>query len=87
MTNPITELQNPILVQVVSKTLPFGVTESNRRGQCIAWYSTLEEHQWLVVFDETGEFVWVPIREIRMRPSWSNERRYQLPKSSDQPSQ
>lgn len=75
----IIELKSKIPVVVMSKTLPKGVAESNRKGLCLAW-NCLDgaNDQWLVVFNETGELVWVPMTEIRLQESWSDNRRYLL---------
>ena len=75
----IHELQTPLPVDVTSQTLPKNVLTKSRRAKCIAWCLDEEEHLWLVHFNETGEFVWVPMQELRMQPSWSNGRRYHLP--------
>lgn len=73
---PIIQLHPELPVTVVARDLPVGVTPNNRKGVCIAWWLEKDTHLWLICFDETGEFVWVPIHEIRMAPSWSDGRRY-----------
>lgn len=73
------ELRVPIAVYVVSDTLPDGVKAESRKGTCIAWWMTEEVCLWLVCFDETGELVFAPMSEIRMRPNWSVGRRYSRP--------
>jgi hypothetical protein len=72
----VMQLETTLPVEVVSTTLPKNVNTQSRRGSCIAWWLDEHEHLWLVCFDETGEFVWVPMKEIRMQPSWTDNRRY-----------
>lgn len=73
----ITELRSPLPIEITGTTLPRGMSPVRcRSGKCIAWWCTTEEHLWLVCMDETGEFVWVPMAEVRMARSWSNGRRY-----------
>jgi hypothetical protein len=72
----IHELATPRPVEVTSATLPRGVTTTDRRGSCVAWWLDEESHYWLVCFDETGEFVWVPMHEIKAQSNWSGGRRY-----------
>jgi hypothetical protein len=69
------QLPVPIAVLVVSDTLPKGVTTTSRRGYAIGWLTTEEQCLWNVAFDETGELVWVPMREVRLRSNWSVGRR------------
>lgn len=76
MTTKLLQLDEPIEVRVVSADLPKGMTQSARKGFCIAWWATVDTHLWLVVFDDTGELVWVPMHEIRMRPNWTSGRRF-----------
>lgn len=70
------QLPVPVQVKVVSVTLPSGVTATDRRGMCLAWWMTDEQCLWLVAFDETGELVWVPMKEVRLRQNWSAGRRF-----------
>lgn len=70
------ELKTPRPVLVTSETLPPGVRTVSRKGDCIGWWWNDENHFWLVVFDETGETVWVPQHEIQVRSNWSAGRRY-----------
>jgi hypothetical protein len=72
----VVELQCRLHVIVTSLTLPKGVTATNRKGSCIAWWMDEETHSWLIVFEETGEMVWVPMKEVRLQKNWSDERRY-----------
>jgi hypothetical protein len=76
MTTKLLQLAAPLPVTVVSHDLPTGMTPNPRRGACIGWWMTEESCLWLVVFDATGELVWVPMAEIRMPPNWSGGRRY-----------
>jgi len=76
VASSITQLHSPIRVVVVAQTLPVGVATKNRNGACIAWWSDTNDVLWLVAFDETGECVWVPTREIRLARSWTDNRRY-----------
>lgn len=75
MSSPY-QLPVPLQVQVIASTLPNGVVSASRRGLCIAWWMTEETCLWLTAFDETGELVWVPQREVLMRSNWSAGRRY-----------
>lgn len=73
----IVELKNRLPVVVTSSTLPKGVTTKDRRGTCLAWWIVEDTRcSWLIVFDETGELVWVPMKEIRLQPNWTDGRRY-----------
>jgi hypothetical protein len=72
----IIELRAPLPVLVTALDLPKGVGTKSRKGTCVAWWMTPEDCLWLVVFDETGELVWAPMREIRLRANWSAGRRY-----------
>jgi hypothetical protein len=76
MSTKLKQLEIPIEVKVVSADLPKGMTETNRKGLCLAWWMTEDSCLWLVCFHETGELVWVPMAEIRLRPNWSASRRY-----------
>lgn len=73
------ELKNRLPVIVTSSTLPTGVTETNRRGTTLAWWVGEDFHLWLIAFDETGDLVWVPMKEIRLLANWSDGRRYVTP--------
>jgi hypothetical protein len=73
----IIELKNRLPVIVTSDTLPKGVSETNRRGTALAWWIVEDARcSWLVVFDETGELVWVPMKEIKLQANWTDGRRY-----------
>lgn len=73
----ITELKNRLPVIVTSSTLPTGVTENNRRGTALAWWIVEDSRcSWQIVFDDTGECVWVPQKEIRLQSNWTDGRRY-----------
>ena len=72
----LVQLTVTLAVTVVSGTLPKGVGSVSRKGLCVAWYMNAEDCLWLVAFDETGELVWVPQREVRLRASWSLGRRF-----------
>lgn len=76
MTVKLQQLAEPIEVRVVSSSLPKGMTACNRLGSCIAWWMSEETCLWLVSFDQTGELVWVPMAEIRLRPNWTARRRF-----------
>lgn len=71
----ITELHTRLPVCVLSATLPTGVVTKSRKGTCLAWDTDAEICLWLVCFDETGELVWVPMREIKLRKCWTHNRR------------
>jgi len=79
----IHELATPLPVEVTSTDLPRGVRPNSRKGTCIAWWCDEETHSWLVCFDQTGELVWVPMSEIKMRANWSNGRRYTAPSRTE----
>jgi len=76
MTTILQQLRSPIAVRVVATELPKGMTENERKGLCIAWWMSEDVCLWLVCFDVTGELVWVPMAEIRLRPNWSAGRRF-----------
>jgi hypothetical protein len=70
------QLPVPLEVTVVAETLPQGVKTKSRKATCLGWWMTDEICLWNVVFHETGELCWVPMKEIRMRANWSAGRRY-----------
>lgn len=72
----IHELATPLPVEITAADLPRGVRATVGKGICIAWWVDGEAHDWLVVLDQTGECVWVPMKEVKLRESWSNGRRY-----------
>lgn len=76
MTTILLQLPTPIACRVVSSDLPKGMTPNGRKGTCIAWWMSEDMCMWNVCFDETGELVWVPMAEIRLRPNWSAGRRF-----------
>lgn len=70
------EFREPKPVQVVAKTLPAGVKAKNRKGTALGFMPAHDQHiHWLVVFDETGEIVFVPNPEVRMDDNWTLGRR------------
>ena len=71
------QLNPPIPVAVVAKTLPHGVAAKSGRGWAYGWKDVgIDGHRlWIVVMDDTGEVVDVPQPEIRVDANWSLGRR------------
>ena len=69
------QIPMPYAVEVFATTLPKGVLTESRRGHAVAWWMTTDDCLWMVVFDDTGEVVWVPQYELRLRSNWSLGRR------------
>lgn len=73
----ITQLNPPLAVVVVARSMPKGVTSKGGSAWCYGWIDAGGDAHtlWRCCLDDTGEWIDVPTPEIRGDTNWSIGRR------------